>query len=50
MQQSYSYDILGRPTARHTARQGRVVSDTFAHNSRREPVESTPFLGAEFLS
>ena len=27
----YSYDTLGRPTARNTARQGTVVNDIFAH-------------------
>ena len=26
-----SYDELGRPTARNTARQGAVVNDVFAH-------------------
>ena len=36
VQREYSYDILGRPTARNTARQGTVVNDIFAHNSRSE--------------
>ena len=40
VQSTYTYDILGRPAARHTARQGRVVSDTFAHNSRSELVDA----------
>ncbi|MBR3858395.1 MAG: RHS repeat-associated core domain-containing protein, partial [Bacteroidaceae bacterium] len=40
-QRTYSYDILGRPTARNTARQGSVVNDTFAHNTRSELVEAT---------
>ena len=30
----------GGPTTRHTARQGRVVIDTFAHNSRSELVDA----------
>lgn len=37
-QRSYTYDILGRPTARDTARQGSVVNDTFAHSTRSELV------------
>ena len=36
VQSEYSYDELGRPTARNTARQGAVVNDVFAHNSRSE--------------
>ena len=40
-QRTYTYDILGRPTARNTARQGSVVNDTFAHNSRSELAEAT---------
>ena len=39
-ERTYTYDTLGRPTARHTARQGRVVIDTFAHNSRSELVDA----------
>lgn len=35
-QREYSYDVLGRPTARTTSRQGNVVNDTFVHNSRSE--------------
>ncbi len=35
-QREYSYDVLGRPTARNTSRQGNVVNDTFVHNSRSE--------------
>ena len=31
VQREYSYDELGRPTARNTARQGAVVNDVFAH-------------------
>ena len=37
-QRTYSYDILGRPTARNTARNGQTVNDTFAHNTRSELV------------
>ncbi len=40
-QRTYTYDILGRPTARNTARQGTVVNDTFAHNTRSELAEAT---------
>ena len=40
-QRQYSYDVLGRPTARNTARQGTTVNDTFAHNTRSELVEAT---------
>ena len=35
-QREYIYDVLGRPTARTTSRQGTVVNDTFVHNSRSE--------------
>jgi len=37
-QREYSYDTLGRPTARNTARQGTTVNDTFEHNTRSELV------------
>ncbi len=40
-QRTYTYDILGRPTARNTARNGQTVNDTFAHNSRSELAEAT---------
>ena len=36
VQREYSYDALGRPTTRNTARQGAVVNDIFAHNTRSE--------------
>ena len=39
-QREYTYDILGRPTARNTARNGQTVNDTFAHNTRSELVEA----------
>ena len=32
----YSYDSLGRPTARNTSRQGSVKNDTFGYNNRSE--------------
>ncbi|MBQ9096550.1 MAG: hypothetical protein IJY53_09470 [Akkermansia sp.] len=35
-QRTYTYDTLGRPTARHTSRQGSVVNDAFTHNTRSE--------------
>ncbi len=37
-QREYTYDILGRPTVRNTARQGKIVNDSFAHNTRSELV------------
>ena len=40
-QREYSYDILGRLTLRNTARQGKIVNDTFAHNTRSELVGAT---------
>ena len=40
-QRQYSYDVLGRPTARNTARQGTVVNDIFEHNTRSESVIAT---------
>ena len=35
-QRTYSYNSLGRPLTRSTARNGQTVNDTFAHNSRSE--------------
>ena len=40
-QRTYSYDTLGRPTARNTSRQGSVVNDAFTHNNRSELVAAT---------
>ena len=40
-QREYTYDILGRPTARNTARNGQIVNDTFAHNTRSELTAAT---------
>lgn len=39
-QREYTYDILGRPTARNTARQGNLVHDSFIHNNRSELMEA----------
>ena len=39
-QRTYAYDMLGRPTGRNTARQGIVVNDAFAHNTRSELVSA----------
>ena len=40
-QREYTYDILGRPIARNTSRQGSVVNDTFTNNTRSELVDAT---------
>jgi len=40
VQREYTYDILGRPSARNTARQGAIVNDSFTHNTRSELVEA----------
>ena len=40
-QREYTYDILGRPIARNTSRQGLVVNDTFTNNTRSELVDAT---------
>jgi hypothetical protein len=40
-QREYTYDILGRPTSRNTARNGQTVNDTFAHNTRSELTAAT---------
>ena len=37
----YSYDSLGRPTARNTSRQGTVKNDTFGYNNRSELTSAT---------
>ena len=47
VQREYSYDELGRPTARNTARQGTVVNDVFAHNSHSE-LSSTRVNGVSY--
>ena len=39
-QREYTYDLIGRPTARTTSRQSSVVNDTFVHNTRSELVEA----------
>ena len=35
-QRTYTYDALGRPLTRSTARNGQTVNDSFVHNSRSE--------------
>ena len=39
-QRTYSYDTLGRPLTRNTARNGQTVNDSFVHNSRSELVSA----------
>ncbi|MBE6416622.1 MAG: hypothetical protein E7032_08860 [Akkermansiaceae bacterium] len=40
-QRSYTYDTLGRPLTRSTARNGQTVNDSFVHNSRSELTSAT---------
>ena len=40
-QRTYSYDTLGRPLTRSTARNGSTVNDSFVHNSRSELTSAT---------
>ncbi len=40
-QRTYSYDSLGRPLTRSTARNGQTVNDIFVHNSRSELSSAT---------
>ena len=40
-QRTYSYDSLGRPITRSTARNGQTVNDSFVHNSRSELASAT---------
>ncbi len=40
-QRSYSYDTLGRPLTRSTARNGQTVNDSFVYNSRSELASAT---------
>ena len=40
-QRSYTYDTLGRPLTRSTARNGQTVNDSFVHNSRSELTGAT---------
>ena len=40
-QRSYTYDALGRPLTRGTARNGQTVNDSFEHNSRSELASAT---------
>ena len=41
VQRSYSYDTLGRPLTRSTARNRQTVNDSFVHNSRSELARAT---------
>lgn len=40
-QRTYTYDALGRPLTRNTARNGQTVNDSFVHNSRSELASAT---------
>ena len=40
-QRTYSYDALGRPLTRSTARNGSTVNDSFVHNFRSELTSAT---------
>ena len=40
-QRTYTYDTLGRPLTRRTARNGQTVNDSFVHNSRSELASAT---------
>ncbi len=39
-ERAYTYDVLGRPLTRRTARKGTTVNDTFAYNTRSELTEA----------
>lgn len=41
VERHYTYDELGRPATRQTARNGEVYTDSFAYNSRSELTEAT---------
>ena len=40
-QRAYTYDTLGRPLSRSTARNGQTVNDTFGYNNRSELTTAT---------
>ena len=40
-QRTYTYDTLGRPLSRSTARNGQTVNDTFGYNNRSELTTAT---------
>ena len=40
-QRTYTYDTLGRPLSRSTARSGQTVNDTFGYNNRSELTTAT---------
>ena len=41
VEHSYTYDALGRPTARNTARNSTTVNDSFGYNTRSELTSAT---------
>ena len=45
-QRTYTYDTLGRPLTRTTARNGQTVNDTFGYNNRSELTTATVNGGA----
>ena len=47
-QRTYTYDILGRPTARNTARNGQTVNDSFGYNNRSKLTTAT--VGGNFYT
>jgi hypothetical protein len=40
-QRPYTYDTLGRPLCRSTARNGQTVNDSFGYNNRSELTTAT---------
>ena len=46
-QRTYSYDALGRPLTRNTARNGQTMNDSFVHNTRSE-LSSATVNGASY--
>ncbi len=45
-ERAYTYDTLGRPLTRRTARKGTTVNDTFTYSNRSELTEATVNGGA----
>ena len=41
VERGYTYDTLGRPTARNTARNSTTVNDSFGYNTRSELISAT---------
>ncbi len=50
VERHYTYDELGRPVTRQTARNGEVYIDSFIYNSRSELTEATIHGGNYWLS